>query len=317
VAAAQRGDAIGFEPCDGPVSLAPGDHLVETMAGTTTGLDVDGVVLGSDASGEPIALGPGGSLADIRQSAARVSPRPPSVRVVDSGRTKRELEIRGARPGEPFWLVLGESNSAGWEARSGERDLGGSTLVNGFANGWQVVPPSANFEMTLEWTPQQHVWIALAISVAALVLCLVLVFWSRRRGADRDPNGDATFDGAPELASPLVAEGTTPNRRAVVIAVIGAGVLAALVARWWIGVIVVACVLAVLLRPRLRFLLSGGAVACVAATGLYVLVQQHRYDYPYDFFWVEHFDTITNVAWLAVLLLAADALIEVVRRRPT
>jgi hypothetical protein len=94
-----------------------------------------------------------------------------------------------------------------------------------------------------------------------------------------------------------------------------AGLAAAFVARWWIGVVVAACVLAVLLRPRLRFLLTIGAPACVVITAVYVVVQQYRHRYPYEYFWVDHFDAIANIVWLGVLLLAADAVVELVRRR--
>ena len=45
------------------------------------------------------------------------------------------------------------------------------------------------------------------------------------------------------------------------------------------------------------------------------MVQQYRFRYPYEFFWVEHFDAVTNLAWLAVLLLAADAGVELARSR--
>ena len=75
-----------------------------------------------------------------------------------------------------------------------------------------------------------------------------------------------------------------------------------------------ALVLAVLRAPALRVLLTGGAcVVRAAVVGAYVVVQQYRFRYPYEFFWVEHFDAVTNLAWLAVLLLAADACLELVR----
>ncbi len=41
--------------------------------------------------------------------------------------------------GSPFWLVLGQSQSAGWSATlPGGRSLGPSQLVDGYANGWYV-----------------------------------------------------------------------------------------------------------------------------------------------------------------------------------
>ena len=68
-------------------------------------------------------------------------------------------------------------------------------------------------------------------------------------------------------------------------------------------------------RPRLRLLLTVGACACVATVAAYVVVQQYRFRYEYGFFWVEHFDAVTGVAWLAMLLLGAGACIELVRSR--
>ena len=44
-------------------------------------------------------------------------------------------------------------------------------------------------------------------------------------------------------------------------------------------------------------------------------VQQYRHRYTPDFFWLTHFDRVQEIAWLAVILLACDALVEVVRTR--
>ena len=74
------------------------------------------------------------------------------------------MHVSGARPGVPFWLVLGQSNNAGWKATVAGKDAGQSTLVNGFANGWLIKPGTKDFDVTLTWTPQTRVWIALAIS---------------------------------------------------------------------------------------------------------------------------------------------------------
>ncbi len=324
-ATAQSGGAIDVEPCAGPVTLDAGDHVVRSSPGRVTGLDVDGLVLGSDADGSPMALGPGGSLARALQPPERLVSETPTVRVVHDGRTKKEIEVHGARPGTPFWLVLGQSNNAGWKATvdgsgasirpaDGDGD-GASTLVDGYANGWLVTPSSGSFRMTLEWEPQQTVWVALAISAATLLLCLVLACWRwRRRGGD-GPDGAGDPEPQPVLAGPLVAAGSNTTRRVTIVTTIGAGFAAAFVARWWVGVVVAVCVLAVLLRPRLRFLLTLGAPACIAVTAVYVIVQQYRYRYPYGYFWVEHFSAVANVVWLGVLLLAADAVVELVRTR--
>jgi hypothetical protein len=95
-----------------------------------------------------------------------------------------------------------------------------------------------------------------------------------------------------------------------------AGVAGATLARWWVGVIAAICVLAVLVRPRLRPLLTVGAPLAVLVTGVYVVVQQYRYHYFSSFEWPTHFERVNDLAWLAVILLVADALVEILRRPP-
>ena len=152
---AQRAERSTSSPARIRSSLAAGDHLVRSTPGTSTGIDVDGVVLGSDATGAPGSLGPGGSLGNFTQSVESAPAGKPEVRVVDDGRTKKESGFSGAEPGEPFWLVLGESNSKGWKASVANDDAsvvsgpgaGRSTLVDGYANGWLVVPNSPSFDV--------------------------------------------------------------------------------------------------------------------------------------------------------------------------
>ncbi len=191
-AAAAAGRPVDLSLCPATsavagLSLAAGDHEVRSAAGTRTGVDVDGLVLGSDAGGTTMALGERGELpATVTQPAAPPAATP-TVRVTSKSSTKVELAVSGARPGTPFWLVLGESENAGWEATVAGTNIGGSTLVDGYANGWRVRPASGSFSVTLRWTPQRNVWIALVISALALLACLVLALrgWRRRRSRRR------------------------------------------------------------------------------------------------------------------------------------
>ena len=229
--------------------------------------------------------------------------------------TKLELSVSGARKGTPFWLVLGESDNAGWEATVAGKDVGGSTLVDGYANGWKVHPTSGNFDVTLRWTPQRNVWIALGISAVALLVCLFLALRRRRRGGDGDEDSDAEVDvdAVPALANPLAAAGHRPSPVGIVVGALAVGVIGAVLAAWWVGLAAAVLVAVVAWFPRWRFLVSIGAPVVLGACALYVIVQQYRHDYPSDLDWPGYFTRVNNLAWLAVILLLADVVVERLR----
>ena len=234
--------ALDLEPCapaSGGVTLAAGQHLVRSADGRSTGLDVDSLTLASAAGGQPLPLGAGGSVTPPATKAA------PTVKVLDNGRTKMHLRVTGADA--PFWLVLGQSQNAGWRATVDGKDLGESTLVDGYANGWRVTPHSAgkSIDVTLEWVPQRVVWGALAISGITLLVCLALAFGLRRRrsrGTAKAPVAadDATL--ASFRASPDGARaGPGPLSRFALVAGTATVALSGfVVARWWVGLIAAA-----------------------------------------------------------------------------
>jgi hypothetical protein len=91
------------------------------------------------------------------------------------------------------------------------------------------------------------------------------------------------------------------------------GVLGALVVAPWVGVLVAAVTFAVIARPRLRPWVMLAPAALLAVCALYIVVEQHRYGYPSVFEWPTVFPHARTLAWLAVVLLAADAVVEVLR----
>jgi hypothetical protein len=101
----------------------------------------------------------------------------------------------------------------------------------------------------------------------------------------------------------------------VVVGALAGGVAGALVSRWWVGLIVAAAVVLVALVPRARFVVSLGAPLALALAALYVVVQQYRYDYVADLDWPGRFTAVNDLTWLAVVLLVADVVIELVRAR--
>jgi hypothetical protein len=67
--------------------------------------------------------------------------------------------------------------------------------------------------------------------------------------------------------------------------------------------------------PRARAVLTVGSVVAFALAAAYVIVQQARNGYPTISSWPSRFEDVADLAWLAVLLLGADVVVQWVRRR--
>ena len=93
---------------------------------------------------------------------------------------------------------------------------------------------------------------------------------------------------APSVTSPLAYAGARPSARALAFLAIGAGVGAALVSRWWIGVIVAVATVVATRVGSGRILLTAGAPLAV--------VLSRALDLP-------------ELGWLTITLLAADVLL--------
>jgi hypothetical protein len=85
--------------------------------------------------------------------------------------------------------------------------------------------------------------------------------------------------------------------------------------RWWVGLVGGLAFLVAARRPRLRWATALAAPAMLAAAAAYVVVQQARNGYVQVLEWPSFFDRVNDVAWLAVVLLAAGALLEILDRR--
>jgi hypothetical protein len=250
---ARRG--LDVVACDSSLALDAGSNTLTTAEGLTTGWNIDRAVLSSDAAGQPAPVTPAG--APVTQSGAR-------VQVTSSTADSYHLRVR--TDGTPFWLVLGQSHNDGWEATAAGKDLGTPTLVNGFANGWQVRPGRAGtIDIVLRWTPQRLVWIGLAVSALAVLACIALLLWRRNRV--RPVLGPALAD-APVWSSPARFAGEDPGLGACVAAAAVAGVAAALVSRWWIGVLVACASLVASRATRGRLVLAAGAPMALALGAL-------------------------------------------------
>jgi hypothetical protein len=202
------------------------------------------------------------------------------VRVVDEGATTYDLKVKS--DGEPFWLVLGQSLSPGWKAEMDGDSLGEPRLVNAYSNGWLVDPGKpGTYSIALRWTPQNVVWVAFGLSVLGIIVCLGIVFVTRRREIP-------VVADDPELGTPFAYDADLLSWRATLVTAAITGVASALASRWWVGVLVAAGTVAASRLRGARVLLTAGAPLA--------LVLAKAADVP-------------EIAWLAPLLLAADLLI--------
>ncbi len=268
VADAVARQPLTVESCQGPVTLGPGSHDVRTAVGRDVGIDVDRLVLDSPApAATPTAV-----------------PAAPKLTVTGQTRVSYDLRVDGAS--QPFWLVLGQSVNDGWHARVDGHDLGAPTLVDGYANGWRIDPPPGGgpLTITLDWTPQRLVWIALAVSAATVLVCLVLVFVDRRRTPPPPDRAEASPRSVPTAVLTVGA--------AAVFAVVGGA-----------GPALVAAAVALAARlggPRLRRVLPAVPVALMGLTAAYVVAKSLRYPIPADLDWPAAFSFTDGLVWSAL-----------------
>ena len=147
---AAAGKPVDLQLCPAPSAAAGLDARprattsVRSAPGTRTGIDVDGLVLGSDAGGAAMALGARGELpTSVTQPAGAARGDARGCKVTSTGSTKIELSVSGAQPGHAVLAgARARATTPGGRRRVAGKDVGGSTLVDGYANGWLVHPTS-------------------------------------------------------------------------------------------------------------------------------------------------------------------------------
>ncbi len=317
---AQSVMGLAVTPCRSAVRLSAGPHVLTTARGKDVGFSIDRLVLASGTAATPMTTASGHvrTPAQMQGQAPAGGAQAPVVDVVHNGDTKVRVHVSDAT--KPFWLVLGQSRSPGWHAHLVRGpDLGPSQLVDGYANGWLVTPPAGGaFDVVFEWTPQRQVWAAIWLSLLGVLLCLTIIAftWTRRRSVVATAATPRPGDSEVDLAWSARAPATRAGTRVRWLAPLVSGLLGALVVTPWVGVLAAAVTFAVLVRPRLRPLAMLVPAALLALCALYIVVQQHRYRYPSVFEWPTVFPRARTLAWIAVMLLTADGIVEILRSRP-
>ena len=330
-ASALAGQGLAVRLCGpdaGGLRLGPGRHVLEAANGALTGWNVDQLALDSAPGGGPEP--------DLTPSALAAPPTPgpvPTATVTSQSATTIHVRLSALGSGN-FHLVLGESENQGWTATiDGGGSLGPPELIDGFANGWTVTPSelrghlrSGTASITLRWEPQQIVWTALGVSAFAFGASVAVAFWpaplgrrrnAERRAAARTRHRETSIDrpgGRPTLTAGLVHfEGRAGWITTALTAVVLGGVLAA-VTRPAIGAAVGLAAAVSLLIRRARGLLAWASIGLAVAAGAIVVIDQATHPAAPGGTWAPTFTTAAYLAWAAVACLAADAIVEGVRR---
>ncbi|HEY4331322.1 MAG TPA: alpha-(1-_3)-arabinofuranosyltransferase family protein [Ilumatobacteraceae bacterium] len=284
--------------CDtAPLQLTAGAHIVRSTNGLETGLDVDRLLLrsaGTAAAATSVAV-------PTTTSAAAALAAQPAVTVLASSHTSRTVQVAACPTG--CWFVFGEGYDTGWTATSAGKSLGKQQVVDGGFNGWYLPPSSTPRTIHLTFGPQKTLTIALVLSALAVLGCIALIVFDRRR-RDAYP-GDVPallpFWGRAPSESPY--RWRSPATISTAVAA-GAGFL--VIAPVW-GVIcgVVTFIAAfVLRRPRLLGLLS---VAISLYMGLIVLVRVlHRHPFV-NAGWPANFEDLHRLGMSVIVFLLAAA----------
>ena len=298
VATALVGQGLELAGCDDDgTSISGGDHLFETAEGRTIGIDVDQLVWRSAAGGAP-DTGAARLLPEDRRSV-------PQVEVLDHNDTTMHLQVDGARPGTPFWLVMGQSHNTGWELQTSEATSEGPVLVDGYANGYLVTPDSASFEATLRFAPQNRVDVGLLVSLVAVVAALALAL---QPASELRPLPIPRQEPLRRIRA-FSYEGALPTRRDARIMGVVAGVVAALLATPLVGLAVGLVAGFATRREGWRPLLTLVPAGLLSFVALYIIGLQYRHRITPGLHWPTDIDRLHPVALAAVILLAVDVAI--------
>jgi arabinofuranan 3-O-arabinosyltransferase len=270
------GDAVPAVPCEeGDVDLDAGVHRLTTTGGAFTGLPVDRVVL---ASG----------------NAAAATAPPPTVAVTSSDRLSRHLVVDNCPDG--CWLVLGEGFQTSWSASTDAGDLGDPQLVDGGFNGWWIPPAEGPTAVTVRWTAQTPLDVALLLTLIAVLACIVLAVVDRRRDvliAPAEP--DFEFPGPRQAVRPLLVAG-------------GAWIVAALLLVgpvWALLAAVGTAALVVVGRPRLVGIVTVGILVVIGAVMVWVVRDEHPFPgagWPARFEWLHGWGLFAAVTLLVTMV---------------
>jgi arabinofuranan 3-O-arabinosyltransferase len=289
---ALAGSPVDAEACGGSLELDVGRHTVVSQPGSSTGFDVDRVVMSTV---------PPTSTTSQTSPASGIDPTQPVM--VESGTRNRVAEVPPCPEG--CWVILGEGFNPAWRASADGDDLGAPTLLDGNANGWWLEPTTSTTRVEFDWPVQRSLTIAFALTALAVLVCLILLFRDRRRSDDVDSVAVRVRERRPTVRTLSIA---------AVVSVLGA----ALFIDWvWAIPAVLVWAVAIAIGPRWanRVVGSVGATLIIGAGLIVTNVVRSEAPFP-DAGWPARFEWLHAWTLLGVVLIVGSALSTSRRESP-
>ncbi len=155
------GEPLTATPCQPSNDLDQGAHLL-TSSPNDLPFTLDAVVLDAGA-----------------RAAVRSVDNLARADVLEQGRFERQINVSGCPDG--CWLVVGEGFNQAWSATLNGAALGDPEMVDGGFTGWWLAPDDGVRAVTVRWTAQRRLTIALIGSLLMTLLAILLIQDDRRR----------------------------------------------------------------------------------------------------------------------------------------
>jgi hypothetical protein len=170
----------------------------------------------------------------------------------------------------------------------------------------------------LDWVPQRVVWIALWLSLAGGLACLLIVAATaraRRRSArvgSADTERLATAGRESITARPVLLEAALAPRttRATALVVVTLALAAGVLVRPWAGILVGGLAFWSLRERRVRLLVRYAPAAIMIGVAIYMAGAQAVHHYTTGTGWPAAFAPARIPTWIALFLLLTDTVIE-------
>ena len=289
-------EVLKLATCDeSPLRLNSGEQTLRTKPGFLTGFDIDRLVLISHSLTEQ---------GDVIRAMPKISN-------LKNSRTKVDLSV--SKTQEPFWLILGQSFSDGWRLKgAGRTNSESPVLINGFANGWLIDPPSGEtMDLSLSWEPQKTVWIALLISIISVLILSALAFRALPDRTQTIPTPHFRQSERTRAQKFKLSKATSCSICVLIFTLLNLP-----------NMLVISLVLALLFflvsRSHLEdYILLLSSFLFMGLSSILIMLDQIKERYPRDFVWPLFFERFHILGVTAVLLIAAAAFYELLNSRYT